>query len=305
MPDSKYQISNREVKSSAFTTFFSKPEHAAMLYAALDGSQAVTADDITFTTLSGVLFMARKNDMAFTVKNKVLVISEHESTVNCNMPLRGAIYYGREMEKLIEPRALYRTGRIPIPTPEFYVFYNGVANFPAEKILKLSDAYLEKTEHPMLELIVKVININLPVSHPILERCRPLFEYSFFIQKIRDYTREKISRDEAIIQAMADCEREGIMTDFLREHGSEASNMLFTEFNMEDALEVRGEEKFAEGKVEGKAEGILELLNELGKCPDTLCTQIKEETNLDVLSKWLKLAARVESIEEFQKKFSC
>lgn len=262
------RLTNREVKSSAFTAFFSDPENAARLYSALDGADMVRPEDITFTTLSGVLFMARKNDMAFTVKNKVLVISEHQSTVNANMPLRDAIYYGRTMEKLIEPRALYRTGQIPVPTPEFFVFYNGSKDFPGEKILKLSDAYLEKADPPMLELIVKVININLPANHPILERCRPLYEYSFFIQTIRDYINEGKSRDEAIIQAMADCEREGIMTGFLKEHGTEAVNMLFTEFNMEDALDVRFEEGQKEGLKEGIKEGqlqgkklILDLVN--------------------------------------------
>ncbi len=126
--------SNREVKSSAFTTFFSVPENAAKLYQALDQVE-VLPEEITFTTLSGVLFMARKNDMAFTVGNKVLVISEHQSTINDNMPLRASIYYGRTMEKLIEPRALYRSSRIPIPTPEFFVFYNGNKEFPPEKTL--------------------------------------------------------------------------------------------------------------------------------------------------------------------------
>lgn len=95
-------VSNREVKSSAFTTFFSKPENAAKLYEALDGIEQVSPEDIEFQTLNGVLFMARKNDLAFSVKNKVLVISEHQSTINTNMPLRDAIYYGRTMEKIIE-----------------------------------------------------------------------------------------------------------------------------------------------------------------------------------------------------------
>lgn len=208
--DTESRLTNREVKSSAFTAFFSDPENAARLYSALDGADMVRPEDITFTTLSGVLFMARKNDMAFTVKNKVLVISEHQSTVNANIPLRDAIYYGRTMEKLIEPRALYRTGQIPVPTPEFFVFYNGSKDFPGEKILKLSDAYLEKADPPMLELIVKVI------------------------------------------------ERVGIMTDFLKEHGTEAVNMLFTEFNMEDALDVRFEEGQKEGLKEGIKEGQLQ-----------------------------------------------
>ena len=256
MTNAATQATNREVKSSAFTTFFSDPENAAKLYAALEEQEAVSPGDIVFRTLSGVLFMARKNDMAFTVNNRVLVISEHQSTINANMPLRDAIYYGRTMEKLIEPRALYRTGQIPIPTPEFFVFYNGTDDFPAEKILKLSDAYLEKTDSPMLELKVRIININLPVNHPILERCRPLYEYSFFIQKIRDYIDSGKSRDEAIIQAMKDCKQEGIMAEFLREHGTEAVNMLFTEFNVEDALEVR----FGEGQQQGQ-ETMLKLVN--------------------------------------------
>ena len=256
MVEKSKQLTNREVKSSAFTTLFGDPENAAKLYAALDGEPFVAPEDIVFTTLSGVLFMARKNDLAFTVKNKVLVISEHQATINENMPLRDAIYYGRTMEKLVEPRALYRTGLIALPTPEFFVFYNGDRDFPAEKILKLSDAYLEKTEPPMLELTVRVININLPSNHPILERCRPLYEYSWFIQRIKDYLSAGNNRDEAILRAMEDCQQAGVMTDFLREHGSEAVNMLFTEFNMEDALEVRGEEKYAEGQKAGMAQGM-------------------------------------------------
>ena len=60
-------ISNREVKNSAFTTFFGEPENASQLYAAL-GEVEVSPEDITYVTLEGVLFIARKNDLAFTVK---------------------------------------------------------------------------------------------------------------------------------------------------------------------------------------------------------------------------------------------
>ncbi len=295
MPETTKQVSNREVKSSAFTTFFSNPVNAAHLYAALCGGKDVAPEDIEFKTLSGVMFMARKNDMAFSVNDKVLVISEHQSTINSNMPLRDAIYYGRTMEKMIEPKALYRTGQIPIPTPEFFVFYNGDKVFPEEKLLKLSDAYLEKTDAPMLELIVKVININLPVNHPILKQCRPLYEYSWFIQAIKDYIAGGNNRDEAIIRAMADCEHEGILIDFLREHGTEAVNMLFTEFNMEDALEVR----FEEGKAEGKAEAVLDLLMERGEVSEELKRRILSEDDIQVLKRWLKLAAKSESVEVF------
>lgn len=105
-----------------------------------------------------------------------------------------------------------------------------------EQVLKLSDAYLAKTDSPMLELTAKVININLPDGHALLARCRPLYEYSWFIQRIKEYMASGMNRDDSIIVSIKDCEREGIMVDFVRAHGTEAVNMLFTEFNMEDAL---------------------------------------------------------------------
>lgn len=255
--------SNREVKSSAFTAYFGTPQNAAMLFEALEPNAKVTEEDISFTTLSGVLFMARKNDMAFQVKNKVLVISEHQSTINANMPLRDAIYYGRTMEKLIKSQDLYKEKQIGIPTPEFFVFYNGDKDFPQEKTLKLSDAYLEKTNTPMLELMVKVININLSVGHPILERCRPLYEYAWFIQRIKDYLAAGMTRDQAIVKAMTDCETEGIMLEFLREHGTEAVNMLFTQFNMDDALSVRYDEGKEDGLIEGEATQLLKSVESI------------------------------------------
>lgn len=107
----------------------------------------------------------------------------------------------------------------------------------------------------MLELTVRVININLPVNHPILKKCRPLYEYSWFIQRIKEHQNAGKSRDEAILLAMKACEQEEIMLDFIREHGTEALNMLYTEFNMEDALEVRYEEGEAAGMKKGEEIG--------------------------------------------------
>lgn len=66
---------------------------------------------------------------------------------------------------------------------------------------------------------------------------------------------------------------------------------------------------WAEGKIEGKAEGkteskiedILEALSDLGTVSDNLNYRILSEKNMDVLKRWLKLAFRVESIEQFVK----
>ena len=312
--------SNREVKSDVFTTLFSEPENAAQLYTALSGVET-SPGEIEITTLKGVLFLSRKNDLGFTVRNRILVISEHQSTWNPNIPLRSILYYGRTMEKLLRNQDLYRTKRIEIPTPEFYCFYNGTKPLPPEETLKLSDAYLEKTDKPMLELTVKMININLPVNHKILRECMPLYEYSWFMQKIRTYLEKEKSRDEAVTLAIRDCIQEGIFADFVKKHGSEVENMLFTQFNMEDALAVRYEEGVEDGiergiergraegmetgLTRGKAEDILELLGELGPVSEEMQEKICGITDLKILGKLLKLAAKADSLEEFEKKFDC
>jgi flagellar biosynthesis/type III secretory pathway protein FliH len=48
------------------------------------------------------------------------------------------------------------------------------------------------------------------------------------------------------------------MHDFLREHGGEMTNMLYTEWNLDDALRVCKEESIEEGIEKGIEKGIKE-----------------------------------------------
>lgn len=57
-----------------------------------------------------------------------------------------------------------------------------------------------------------------------------------------------------------------------------------------------------EGRIEGRIESIFELLEETGTISDDLKEKISKETDLVKIKDWLKLAAKVNSIEEFQDK---
>ena len=54
------------------------------------------------------------------------------------------------------------------------------------------------------------------------------------------------------------------------------------------------------GKAEDRAEAVIELLEDLGELSDSLKICIMEQTDLELLKKWLKAAARAKSIEEFE-----
>ena len=56
---------------------------------------------------------------------------------------------------------------------------------------------------------------------------------------------------------------------------------------------------YRQGRQEGKAEDILDLLADKGVIPETIKEQILKEQDLLRLKSWLRLAAKVESVEAF------
>jgi hypothetical protein len=71
---------------------FSDPAALRELYEALEDVTVDPAIPITINTLSGVFYMEQYNDISFTIGAKLVVLIEHQSTVNRNMPLRLLLY---------------------------------------------------------------------------------------------------------------------------------------------------------------------------------------------------------------------
>lgn len=65
---------------------------------------------------------------------------------------------------------------------------------------------------------------------------------------------------------------------------------------------MRFEELLRDSKKEGKVEDIIELLQEVGEVSEDLRDRIRRQTNMETLSQWLKLAAKADSVEEFESK---
>ena len=70
---------------------------------------------------------------------------------------------------------------------------------------------------------------------------------------------------------------------------------------LEELLKDERAEGKLEGRAEGKAESILLLLQDIGSVPDGLRNKILKEQDMEILLKYLKLAARVDSIADFAK----
>jgi hypothetical protein len=163
---------NRNHKDSVFVRLFSEKSALLELYNAISGENYAQDTEIEIATLDDVPFTDRINDLAFLIQHRLIVLIEHQSTINENIPVRLLMYAAREYEKIIDPLSVYKTRHVKIPKPVFIVLYNGTEDFPDENILRLSDAFenVESLGGNALELTVRVLNIGKGKNEQIVKR---------------------------------------------------------------------------------------------------------------------------------------
>ena len=250
------KTTKRNYKDSLFRDIFNNVERLPEIYEALLGSKA-TPDDIMLTTIDGTLFTGVKTDVSFIVAKRHVLLTEHQSTLNANMPLRLLMYLSEIYRRYVDHDAVYKKELLPLPAPKFYVFYNGEEDMPDDWALHLSDAFAGRKGD--LELAVKVFNINDKTNRPILEKCHALKSYSVFIAKVRENVKNGSTLEAAVGEAVRYCIANDYLGEYFRQkHKEEVFDMLNFAWDQERALEVRAKEAWENGRQEGLSQGVLE-----------------------------------------------
>ena len=293
---------NRNYKDSIFVDLFahdiSAKENFISLYNALHGTNLdVETTDVQPVMLEKVLYMKYYNDIAMLIDGKIVILIEHQSTINQNMPFRFLEYIARIYEKITTKDEKFGRKLVKLPIPEFYVFYNGKDDYPTESVMKLSDAFMqldgklknqfENANYP-LEISVKVININVDKENPILKRCEALKEYSEFIEQVRSNIENNVP--EPFTNAIKDTIKKGFLSDYLNRKSTEVQNMLLAEYDYDTDIAVQRKEAREEGISIGLSQG------EHKKAVETAKTLLSFGDSIEKISKVTGLA-----IEEIEK----
>ena len=295
---------NRVYKDRLFRVIFSSKEELLECYNAVRGTQYKDAEALEITTLDDVLYMGMKNDLSFLLDD-VLNLYEHQSTYCPNMPLRGVFYLADIYRKYVDASGgdLYGSRRLMLPLPQYLVFYNGTAQLPDRMVLKLSESYYLPeglAAEPSLECSALMLNINLGHNRELMDNCRILWEYAVFVERIRERLAAGEQLEEAVKQAVDICMKEGVLADILRTQRAEVEELMWAEFNEERFLAKEKEYSWEDGnkagkvkgRVMGRAESILEILEELGTVPEELRRRLLEVTDLQRLKNCLKEAIK-------------
>ena len=246
---------NREIKDGLFRLLFDNPKNAAELYSALKNVKC-SPEEIHIITITTVISGQLKNDLAFVVRGRAMVLGEHMSSPYANMPVRFLMYLGQLYEKWIkmkgEEKYLYGSNLYKIPTPEFVVFYNGTATKPEKEILRLSDAFEVETNTELgsLKLEVPVYNINKGMNVELFKKSPKLKQYAEFIAKVREFNEQYNDYALAVKEAANYCIENDILSNFLREQGGRIVSILTAEFDLDAAKRVYAEERVEDKLIE-------------------------------------------------------
>jgi len=254
---------NHNHKDRLFIKLFGSPENKAnmlSLYNALSGTEHEDEDSLELYTIEDVIYLGMKNDVGYLL-DSYMVLHEQQSTYNPNMPLRGLLYHAKMYEKYIKQRDinLYTTVLKRIPTPQFYVFYNGDKETEDRLTLRLSDAFEKPIRDGEFEWTAVMLNINKGHNTELLHKCEMLNEYSMFIGKIKEDIKAGAEMEEAVYNAVDWAIGNDILSEYLQMHKSEVVGMLLTEYDEKKVWEDFKKDVYEEGY--NSCENIINSLN--------------------------------------------
>ena len=247
----------RDYKDTLFRLLFQDRDRLLSLYNAVNGTSYDSPEELTVVTLENAMYMNMKNDQAFLLDFH-LNLYEHQSTWNPNMPLRFLLYVAKEYQMLIRNQTIYSSALVSLPTPHFIVFYNGEEPKEAESTLKLSNAFQQFTDHPELELLVRILNINLNKNPEILDACQTLKEYAQYVNYVRRYAKD-FELNEAVKLAVNECIHDNILSDFLRVNKAEVISMSIFEYDKELEERKLRKAEYEAGVADAKKQTALAL----------------------------------------------
>lgn len=274
---------NRMYKSRIFAMLFSDRNELLKLYNAINGTSYDDPDLLQVNTLENAVHMSMQNDVSFIIDMR-LNLYEHQSTYSPNLPVRYLLYVADVYSDYTKDMNLYGTKAVKLPTPRFVIFYNGQAEQPDRKELRLSELFSIPDADPSLELKAVMLNINKGHNRKLMETCRTLQDYAEYTFRVREYAAE-MPLDLAVEQAITECISEGILADFLRKNRAEAKKVSIYEYDeerhMRQTREEGMEEGYANGFSQGIEQGITQTVINLLKSGFLTDIQIREITGLD------------------------
>ena len=129
------------------------------------------------------------------------------------------------------------------PLPRCICFYNGRSKKEDRIVLNLNDAFTDSdVTEPDINVTVTMININYGHNKELMEACKPLNEYAWFVDRMRSYTKGTGKPEKSADMAIDEMPDDWTIKPLLIENRAEVKRMWLTEYNAEEHMETMKED---------------------------------------------------------------
>lgn len=328
----------RETRDQGAKLVFEDPVLCAEFlrdYVHLDILKDITPEQIT--NISGRFISLWYDERESDTVNKITLLDgsemyfialiEHQSDVAYNISIKLLRYivfiwtdYEKDMEK--QSKGISKTKNFKYPPILPIIYFEGTGEWTAGRRLsdrvylaELFESYIPDFTYEVvrlhdysneeiiefgdeLSLIMLINKLRNSEDFKKLEKISPKYFENLEAQP-PDYLLKLIGTIVSVFLHRLNIPKHEVaeFTDMIAER---RFRMLFDSFEAYDVQETRRLSR-EEGKIEERQECILELLQELGEVPEAIRTQVSLEKDIKILKRWLKFAAKTDSIEAFVK----
>ena len=222
-------VMKRNIKASVFGDLFGDSRYLIKLYRALHPEDTeTTEDDIADVTIKNVLTNGQYNDLAFRIKDRVLLLLEAQSTWSSNIIIRILMYLMQTYSEYctVNGLDLYSSTKVKLPKPELYVIFTGEKKTHPEYIT-LKDEFFDGQDISV-DATVKVIYDGKPGDI--------ISQYVTFTKVCNDQMKKYGRTRKAVEEAVRICIDEDVLVDYLKEREVEVMDIMTTLFDEEEVM---------------------------------------------------------------------
>lgn len=219
-------IARRTAKDSVFCDLFGDKKYLLQMYQELHPEDTETTEaDLTDVTIRNVLTDGIYNDIGFRNKDRVVILTESQSTWSMNILVRMLLYMAETYHSYFMRNDvdLYASKKASVPEPELYVIFTGERKDKPEYI-SLSEEFFQGKECS-IEVKAKVLYGNKDNS--IISQYIAFSKVYTEQVKLYGYTRK------AVMETIRICMDRNILAEYLKNKESEVISIMMSLFDEE------------------------------------------------------------------------
>lgn len=249
------EVAKHTIKDSIFTNLFQDKKYLLQLYKTLHPEDTeVTEDELSDITIHNIMTNEIYNDVGFMVGEKILILTEAQSSWTENIAVRILIYLMVTYQDYIREtkQNVYKSKKVRLPRPEMYVVYTGSRKERPETI-SLAEEFFGG-QNDFLDAKVKVLYGS--------DEGDIISQYVAFT-KVYDEQRRLHGRTRtAVTETIRICKDRNVLKEYLSEREKEVENIMLAMYDEKEILlEYIESERYEAAREEAK-EAAIQMLKD-------------------------------------------